>query len=214
MSTVRLIIARHGETEFNKNGLLQGRGIDAPLNATGKQQAKAISDYLDKYKTTHLISSSMKRSWQTAEPIQVKTNLDVNKVKNLDEMDFGIYEGVPYKEVSGELKEIQESWISGDVERAIPDGESPRGVFERANRSVTELINNSESSLMVFILHGRLIRILMSEWLGYGLKNMHKIEHQNGALYQLVYDGKFNPVYLNKTDHLLKKEESRLFTAK
>lgn len=209
MKPVRLIIARHGETEFNKNGLLQGRGIDAPLNETGKQQAEAISNYLDRYETTHLISSSLKRSWQTAEPIQQKTKLDLNKVKNLDEMDFGVFEGIPYKEVSGELKDIQESWISGDVEREIPDGESPRGVFERANSSVEELLLGSESSQMVFILHGRLIRILLSEWLGYGLKNMHKIEHQNGALYQLVYDGKFNPVYLNKTDHLLHKEESR-----
>lgn len=202
MRTTRLIIARHGETELNKRGLLQGRGIDEPLNETGIKQANAISEYLKRYEADRLISSSLKRSWQTAEPIQMRTNLEIIKEKDLDEMDFGKFEGTPYREVSGELKDLQESWMSGDVDRPIPGGESPREVFERANNTIQYLLNKTDESFFVMILHGRLIRILLSEWLGYGLKNMHKVEHQNGAMYQLVYNGQFEPVYLNKTDHL------------
>jgi broad specificity phosphatase PhoE len=202
MNQVRLIIARHGETEFNKNGLLQGRGIDAPLNNTGIKQATAISEYLKGYDTNGLVSSSLKRSWQTAEPIQKHTDLEILKVRDLDEMDFGKYEGTPYQEVSGELKKLQKSWQSGDVNRPIPEGESPQEVYDRANGAVQEILSQTDNGLIVMILHGRLIRILLSEWLGYGLKNMHKVEHENGALYQLVYNGKFKSVYLNKTDHL------------
>lgn len=202
MSNIRLFIARHGETEYNKKGLLQGRGIDAPLNETGLRQAEAISNYLIQYKPYRLISSSMQRAWQTAEPIENKAGLTILKNGDLDEMDFGKFEGKPYLDASEELQDLQKSWMNGDVTRPIPEGESPRDVFDRANGAVQDLLMKSDDGVMVMVLHGRLIRILLSEWLGFGLANMHKVEHQNGALYQLVYNGKFESVYLNKTDHL------------
>ena len=202
MSNIRLFIARHGETEYNRKGLLQGRGIDAPLNETGLRQAEAISNYLIQYTPNRLVSSSMQRAWQTAEPIEKKAGLTIMKNGDLDEMDFGKFEGKPYLDASEELQDLQKSWMSGDVTRQIPNGESPRDVFDRANGAVQDLLMNSDDGVMVMVLHGRLIRILLSEWLGFGLANMHKVEHQNGALYQLIYNGKFESVYLNKTDHL------------
>jgi broad specificity phosphatase PhoE len=202
MSEMRLFIARHGETDFNKKGLLQGRGIDAPLNETGRKQAEAISEYLKQYNVSYLVSSSLKRSWQTALPVEDRTELETLKMKDLDEMHFGKFEGVPYMEASAELNELHNAWESGDVLKQIPEGESPQEVFDRANGAVEHLIEKYRDGSMILILHGRLIRILLSSWLGYGLNNMHKIDHQNGALYQIVYNGTFNPVYLNKTDHL------------
>jgi broad specificity phosphatase PhoE len=202
MSEIRLFIARHGETEFNRKGLLQGRGIDEPLNETGWQQAHSLASYLEKYRADALYSSSLKRSWQTAEPLQKLSELEILQKMDLDEMDFGKYEGTPYMDVSGELTELQRVWESGEVTRAIPGGESPQDVFERANGEVRSIMDSFTGKTMVLILHGRLIRILLSEWLGYGLRNMQKIEHQNGSVYQLVYDGDFKPVYLNKSDHL------------
>jgi broad specificity phosphatase PhoE len=202
MSEIRLFIARHGETDFNKKGLLQGRGIDAPLNETGRKQAQAISEYLKQYNASYLVCSSLKRSWQTALPVVERTELETLKIKDLDEMHFGKFEGVPYKEASTELNELHNAWVSGDVLKPIPQGESPQEVYDRANAAVEQLIEKYRDGTMVLILHGRLIRILLSSWLGYGLNNMHKIEHENGALYQIVYNGNFKPVYLNKTDHL------------
>jgi len=202
MSEIRLFIARHGETDFNKKGLLQGRGIDAPLNETGQKQARAISEYLKQYNASYLVSSSLKRSWQTALPVEERTELETLKIEDLDEMHFGKFEGVPYNEASAELNELHNAWVSGNVLKPIPQGESPKEVYDRANAAVEQLIEKYRDGVMILILHGRLIRILLSSWLGYGLNNMHKIEHQNGALYQIVYNGSFKPVYLNKTDHL------------
>ncbi|PKD45193.1 histidine phosphatase family protein [Rhodohalobacter barkolensis] len=202
MSVKRLLIARHGETDYNQKGLLQGRSIDAPLNETGWIQAGKLSDYLTNYPADHLYSSSLQRTWQTAKPYSQKLKLETLQEKGLDEMDFGKYEGIPYLDASADLKELQEIWQSGDVNTPIPGGESPVEVFERANSVFHQVIESTREDTLVFILHGRLIRILLSKWLGYGLKNMHKIEHQNGAINHLVYDGEFRAVYLNKTDHL------------
>lgn len=204
MKRIRLFIARHGETDYNRKGLLQGRGIDAPLNDTGKDQARQLAGYLKNYKTKNLYCSSLRRTWQTARPYQDIVQSELFKKRDLDEMDFGDFEGVSYDEAAPEIGELQNIWERGETSVKIPGGESPEEVFQRANNSVEESINSSNSDIMIFILHGRLIRILLSEWLGYGLKNMQKIEHQNGAVNQLMYEnGSFNSVYLNKTDHLL-----------
>lgn len=203
MKEIRLFIARHGETEYNRNGLLQGRGIDAPLNKTGEAQAQQLAEYLSNYEASSLISSSLKRAWQTASFYERKTDLIVQKNRDLDEMDFGDYEGVDMKDILEELKEYQSGWAKGDVNLKIPGGESPKDVFQRADYAARSYINGSDSETMMLFLHGRLIRILLSEWLGYGLKNMDKIKHRNGAVNQLIFkNGKFEAVYLNKTDHL------------
>ncbi len=202
MSVKRLLIARHGETDYNLKGLLQGRNIDAPLNETGWNQAEKISDYLTNYKADKLYSSSLQRTWQTAKPLSEKYQLQTVREKGLDEMDFGKYEGIPYMEASEELLELKTIWQSGKLNTPIPGGESPVEVFDRANDVIRRDIENRKSDTLVYILHGRLIRILLSKWLGYGMENMHKIEHQNGAVNHLVYDGGFKAIYLNKTDHL------------
>lgn len=203
MSEIRLLIARHGETDYNLKGLLQGRGIDAPLNKRGHMQAKMLGNYLGNYNADGLIASSLQRTWQTANPYQQQIKLDLIKKDNLDEMDFGEFEGLGFRDISAQLDDIQKAWKRGEVNRTIPGGESPKDVFERANGDVQSLLKQYKKGTLVMVLHGRLIRILLSEWLGYGLQNMHEIEHQNGAVNQLIYKNeKFEPVYLNKTSHL------------
>lgn len=203
MSSVRLFIARHGETDYNRRGLLQGRGINAPLNSTGRQQAVLLADYLTDYPSEVLVSSNLLRTWQTAEPYQKRTKLELMKNADLDEMDFGDLEGASYQDVSSELQELQDAWKNGNLSQRIPGGESPEDVFERANQAVFSLMKEAGSGTMVLILHGRLIRVLLSEWLGFGLVNMDKIEHHNAGVNHIVYkNDTFEPVYLNKISHL------------
>ncbi len=209
MSKTRLFIARHGETDYNINGLLQGRGINAPLNEIGRNQAERLAGYLKNYPTDKLISSSLERSFQTAQFVQQLNGLQIEQNPDLDEMHFGDFEGKPFSEVDHEIKRLDEAWRSGDVSLKIPGGESPMETFERADSAVRSYIEKIKQGTLTIVIHGRLIRILLSEWLGFGLKNMHKIEHNNGGVNQLVYEnGKFEPIYLNKTDHL--KEFNRV----
>lgn len=203
MKDVRLLIARHGETDYNKNGLLQGRGIDAPLNATGFEQAKALAGYLGGYTASYLGASSLLRTAQTARFFSESSRLEINQNPNLDEMDFGDFEGRSYIETADELERINTEWRRGHVSLKLPGGESPQDVYDRANQAVHEIISAQPNQTVVLVIHGRLIRILLSEWLGYGLKNMDKINHFNCCVNQLVFKtGRFETIYLNKTDHL------------
>ena len=203
MSENRLFIARHGETEYNRKGLLQGRGINAPLNKTGIKQAQYLSEYLQSYDTNFLACSSLLRAEETAGYYSRDSDLPIVKNSNLDEMDFGNFEGAPFSEVIREIQELDNAWRGGDLSVQVPGGESPVEVLKRANEAIRSYLDSRPGETLVMVVHGRLIRILLSEWLGYGLKNMHMIEHKNGAVNQLIHkNGQFEAVYLNKTEHL------------
>lgn len=203
MGLTDIYLARHGETEYNRCNQIQGRGIDASLNETGCQQAKAIAGHLQDVNFHRVFSSSLKRSRETADIVAKSFGLEVEAHSDLDEMNFGVLEGRPISEIETELQTLHQNWKSGKVDYACENGESPSVVLERAGSRVESIIKEHRSMNLLFVLHGRLLRILLSHWLQYGLAGMHRVPHTNGALYHIRWDGNlFEPVYLNKTDHL------------
>ena len=198
-----IYIARHGETEYNRKGQLQGRGIDIPLNEKGRLQARAIAEELSDLGIDHIFSSSLLRSMETAEIIAWTLRMRYDSFPELDEMSFGELEGRPAGEVGDRLERMHQTWKEGNVEAALEGGESPAEVLERVTGRVNKIVDQYEGDTLLFVLHGRLIRILLSHMLGYGLPEMHRIEHSTGALYHLRKNEKgYEPVYLTKTDHL------------
>jgi probable phosphoglycerate mutase len=198
-----VFIIRHGETDNNKIHRFQGRGIDASINETGREQAKAIAEALSIYPIQKVITSSLVRTIETAEPLILEKNPVVESYSDLDEMGFGDFEGSFIHEIIPEIRELQRRWEAGEVDFAIKGGESPQQVYDRASTKLIEVLSGSEDEYIAFYLHGRLIRILLAGLLDYGLEKMQEIEHQNGSINHLIWDGeKLTPVELNKTDHL------------
>lgn len=183
---------------------MQGRGIDASLNDTGRMQAKALAEYLQATEIDHIFSSSLKRSRETAEIIAEIRGLEIHSYPELDEMNYGILEGREVSDIKPQLKQLREAWMQGNVNFALEKGESPFAVYKRVSRRMQLILEEYAPSNMMFVLHGRLIRILLSKWLENGLHDMHRIDHANCALYHLEWDGTlFNPVQINYTDHLV-----------
>ena len=196
-------IIRHGETEFNKSKLLQGRGINASLNEMGRQQAQAVANALDNYPIQKIVTSSLIRTHESAAPLIEGRALQYESWAELDEMSFGDFEGKPFYEVIDQLKNLQREWSLGNTEVPVPGGESPKEVYQRAASKLIEIAENSTESHIAVYIHGRLIRILLSGILGMGLKNMQEIEHENGAINHIMWqEGVFSSVQLNMTDHL------------
>lgn len=207
MSVTNIYLVRHGETDYNRRRQMQGRGIDASLNKTGRKQARAIAQYVKTLDLEHIFSSSLKRSRETAQPVSELCGLEVQSHRALDEMDFGILEGRPIDEIKPELTQLHQTWSSGQVAHAVEAGESPQMVLDRAGECAGNIIREQHQSNLLFVLHGRLLRILLSHWLQYGLSQMHRIGHSNGALYHLQWDGAhFEALYLNKTAPVQKQD--------
>lgn len=198
-----IYIVRHGETDFNKESRMQGRGINSSLNETGEKQAKAVANFLKDKPISQIITSSMHRAIESAIPFSMQSKIQIESFPELEEMNFGDLEGKKIFEVKDELQYLHKFWSEGNLAVPSPGGENPTEVFSRANNRTKQILVSSTHSGILFVIHGRLIRILLSEWLGLGLKNMHQIEHQNGAINYLTWEyGVFSPVELNITHHL------------
>ncbi|KAG5845882.1 hypothetical protein ANANG_G00143890 [Anguilla anguilla] len=128
MLTFGLTIVRHGETQYNKDKLLQGQGVDLPLSETGLWQAEIVGNYLSDLKFTNAFSSDLQRARQTADII-LKNNLhssglEVIRDPLLKERSFGIAEGRPVDHLKNMASAAGQSCPSFTP----PQGETPEQV--------------------------------------------------------------------------------------
>lgn len=203
MKETQIYIARHGETEYNRKQRIQGRGIDEPLNKTGHLQARALAEYMQAVGPDKLVSSSLTRARQSAGYVAEYCHLELESYSELDEMNFGILEGKKFNDITEEIEILHKNWNSGKVTYAPENGESPVDVYRRVNQRMQSVLKSNCGKSILFVLHGRLIRIVLSVWLGLGLNRMQEVEHSNAGLNLLTWDGQiFYPKFLNMTSHL------------
>ncbi|XP_030645288.1 putative fructose-2,6-bisphosphatase TIGAR A [Chanos chanos] len=139
MLSFGLTIIRHGETVYNKDGLLQGQSIDSPLSETGMRQAEAAGQYLKDVKFTNVFVSDMNRAKQTAEII-LKNNrtccgisMDINPA--LKERSFGIAEGGRMEDMRTMAKAAGQSML----EFTPPEGETMEQVKLRIGQFLKDM---------------------------------------------------------------------------
>lgn len=205
--TATLLLARHGETDPNREGRVQGGGIDAPLNATGRAQAQRLAQALRHEPLRAVYASPLRRARQTAEVVAAAHGLDVTTVPELAEMRFGAFEGRSHAEpdVAAALAEVYARWAAGDLDHAVPGGESPRAVAARAVPALERLAAAHPGETVFVVTHGRLLRIVLATVLpGHDPAAMHAITHTNGSLYRLRHTcGRgFVADYLDQRAHL------------
>lgn len=203
MAVTNIYLVRHGETDYNKQQRIQGQGIDADLNALGEKQSEALALYFKEVGLDHIFSSTLIRAKQTARIIADKKNMPVETFPDLVEMSYGTMEGNMKKEVKGTIDKLHKNWNDGMVTLAPDQGESPVEVYRRANKKLMRLLKQWEGKTLLFVLHGRLMRILLSVWLERGLNRMSELDQDNAAINLIYWDGtSFNADFLNKKDHL------------
>lgn len=200
-----LYMIRHGETEYNRKGIVQGGGIDSDLNETGKSQGKAFFDYYRDTPFDKIYCTSLKRTYQTVQYFE-EIGSEIIVVPELNEFGWGIYEGVESSpELKTEFDRIVEAWKSGDLNARVPEGESPLEAWSRSRIGIQRIIaENQPDSKVLVCSHGRIMRVFLAEMLGYGLDKMDLFPHTNTALnlVQTLSGGKFRAEKLNDLSHL------------
>ncbi len=198
-----IYIIRHGETELNRLGIVQGRGIDADLNDTGRAQAKSFFTYYKHISFDHIYTSKLKRTHQTTQQF-IDLGLPWDQLEGLDELAWGDWEGKPNTEQARHaFKEIVEQWQSGNYEARFDGGESPNDVLFRLKKAIDIIKSNVAAQCVLICMHGRAMRLLLCYLLDKPMSEMADFPHQNTTLYRLSYeDDKFSVVDFNNTDHL------------
>jgi len=164
-----IILARHGETEWNVAEIFRGR-TDVELNETGIRQAKLLAEYLSKVKIDAIYSSPLKRALETAEIIASYHKLDVDIAPDLTDFNFGKWQGLSHQEVKGKYKKLYTEWINHPDRVKMPAGESLEDVRKRATRVVARVIARYAETV-VLVSHRVVNKVLICALLG--LDNSH-----------------------------------------
>lgn len=205
-----LYLVRHGETEYNRKGIVQGGGVDSVLNATGRSQAEALAQRLQSVGIDSLYASTMRRAKQTARILAgPHRTLSRTYLRDLSEMDWGVFEGAPpSEERDASMQALKETWRNGDYARPVEGGESIRDVQARARRAVRHILAREAGRTALVVTHGRYLRVLLATVLDdYGLEHMSDLDHSNTCVNRVVWNGeRARADLLNCTAHLLDTE--------
>ena len=212
----KIYLIRHGQTEYNRRGVVQGSGIDAPLNDVGWSQARAFYEAYHDIPFQHVYTSVLQRSIQSVRGF-LDDGLPHTKLAGLNEINWGDKEGkVPTSEEHSYFREVVNAWKKGDVNRAIDGGESPVMVQERQQEALDQILAQENEDPILICMHGRAIRIFLCLMLKRDLRHMDDYPHHNLGLYLLMYNygtQQFTLERTNDTAHIPdlppKKEETK-----
>lgn len=203
MNTKKIYLTRHGQTDFNKRGIVQGSGIDSDLNDLGRAQGKAFYEYYKDIPFDKLYVSGLKRTHQSVAGF-IESGLAYEKLPDLNEISWGEREGVPVDETANAFyQDMINRWRAGETDHRIDGGESPNEVAVRMRSALDYILPRTEENTVLICMHGRAMRVMLAVMLNYPLKNMDVFEHSNLCLYELSYTGSlFSVDRFNDTNHL------------
>jgi broad specificity phosphatase PhoE len=150
----RMVLVRHGETEWSASGQHTSR-TDLPLVQAGREQARALAPMLRGRTFTVVLSSPLKRALETCRLTGFGDAVELRE--ELHEWDYGEYEGL----TTPEIKDGRPDW---DLwQDGCPGGESPDQVCARADRLLASLAK-IDGEVLIFA-HGHILRVLSARWM-------------------------------------------------
>lgn len=163
------ICLRHGATDWNRQGLFQGR-TDNPLNDTGIAQAHEAAAKLAAIELGHVVSSPLRRAVQTAEIIATVAARSMTLDHDLIELDFGSFEGQPVREL---MLRHGKNNAQGLVDMLPADAEPWDDVASRAIRSIRQWLDRHPEQEILLVCHDAVMQSMAQRLTGKFFKNGH-----------------------------------------
>ncbi len=206
----RLLLVRHGETNWNRDGRFQGQ-IDIPLNENGKKQGAQAGEFLKAVEIDAAVTSSMLRPKETAEEILVHhPDVELQTTDQLWEISHGEWEGKLESEIEAGYPGLLAEWQSKPEDVQMPGGENLDDVYGRAKKGWGDIVaaySDSETTKTVLVVaHDAINKAILCQVLGLGPDRFWQFKQGNGAVSVIDYtDGAGSAPMLaaaNITTHL------------
>ncbi len=192
---MRLIMVRHGETDWNQKQLFQGHS-DVPLNARGREQAARTAKYLSGDVLEAIYCSDLSRARETAAILAQGRSLTPVQDPRLREIDFGAWEGLDFTGIYNQYPKEFDAWYRNAEKIAVPGGESLGQVTGRVLSFIQEVQTRHQEGTVVAVTHGGVIKGLLMASLGPSVLWERKIG-PGSLTYFMVEGGDLIPLQVN-----------------
>jgi len=205
---MQLICIRHGQSQFNSEGRIQGQW-DTPLSELGQAQAQALAVALGHEPIDAVFSSPLRRAVQTALPTAAALGQEVRVVPGLQEINAGLFQGLLWSEIEVRYPDEARRWLAHEPDFVVPGGESRAQLMQRGRAAFEEIRRSGPFDRVAVFTHGGL--------LGAALKSLLDIPAArnpfgffNGSITRIRWDAHVKLLTLNETEHLRAAAVERL----
>lgn len=180
---MRIYFIRHAESKFNLGGIACNNKERNTLTKKGREQAKKIAKDLSKITIDKIFVSEAKRAHETIAPLlKIEKNIPVTIDKRLNECNFGIFGGLPFKSVGKKYPEIFKRREKDLWKIPYPDGESFKDVFLRFESFLKDLKKEAKRSRLkhvVIVSHATPLKVFLVKHAGFSLKKVESTFFRN-----------------------------------
>ena len=201
---MKLLLVRHGETDWNLARRYQGQSA-VSLNQKGVQQAEQLASRLSYERIDAVYSSDSPRAWETATQV---LNLQeqapaLQKDARWQEICFGAWDGLTYEEVEAKWKCEVTAWYADPVNFSPPGGETMLQMSKRVQSALNDVKSNHEDDTVLIVTHGGVIQILLCMLLGVELNRywQFRVAQASLTVIQLYADAAILDLF-NDVSHL------------
>jgi broad specificity phosphatase PhoE len=182
-----LLLARHGESDWNRSKRWQGFA-DRPLTDLGRRQAEQLADRLEGIDLDAVYSSDLRRARDTAEAVGRRKGLGVRTTAALREVDVGSWSGLTRAEVEARSPDAYARWLRG-AEGWI-DGETYEQLRARVIKAIREIAADHDGKRVLVVAHGGTLRAIHAAALGVDIHTYRRIQpvEPNATLSAVVVD--------------------------
>src|SRR5262245_31641232 len=197
-----LYIVRHGTTDWNQSGRIQGH-TDIPLNEVGRAQAHLAGRRLAPLEVTALYSSDLLRAYETAQIIGQCIGLGVVQKPGLREMNFGVWQGLSSLEIQEHDPEVYAARRANPYDVAPAGAETWRQFYDRAVQAVQEILTTAQAQRLIVVTHGGVCTAVGLRALGFDCTGKRTFESHNCGIHTIAVQGEsWRVVALNDVTHL------------
>jgi len=197
-------ITRHGETEWNRQKRFQGNK-NSNLTEKGIEAAKKLSKRAETIDVDFIISSPLKRAYETAEIVRGNKNVEIVTYDGLKEVNLGDFEGLTYKEIEEKFNDTLKKINADPVNNKYPNGESLKEFFERVSSTFEKILEEYKDKRIMVVAHGGTVKAIecwfrhvdiKKDWMG------TVVENCSLSCIEVKADGEIKEIFYNDTEHL------------
>jgi alpha-ribazole phosphatase len=178
----RIFFVRHGDTIDEETKKVYKGSIDIPLSDKGRQRIARASEFLSRFKMDYIYTSTLSRCIESGKIIAEKQGLPIETASALDELGFGLWEGMSFDEIKEQYPKELKLWLSDLENHTPPQGEPMRDAQRRSVAKFKEIIDKHRGRNIAIVCHAGILRLIICSILDLKLSDMFRIGQNYGCI--------------------------------